>query len=298
MSSENKSNSLIDNTINVLNVDYGTVLPINDLMFKRIFWNKEHPDILISFVNAVLKREDPITSVELISTELDDKFIGEHGIRLDLVGRTNNGDLLNIEMQNKNSDDMFKRSLYYWSKLYSAQLRKGQKYSDLCPVIAINILDFNLFKDNRCHRSIVLKDEETNEVTERMLEIHFVELKKRQYMDQNDDLWVWAEFLKSPNSSNLNDIPEELKSVSNAKEIFTKALADPAQQNIIRMIEKTEMDNLSSITKARENGLAEGEKKGEHKKAIETAKKMLSKGSDIKFVSECTGLTIEEIKKL
>ena len=54
------------------------------------------------------------------------------------------------------------------------------------------------------------------------------------------------------------------------------------------------MDNLSSITKARENGLAEGE----HNAKIETAKKMLSKGSDIKFVSECTGLTIEEIKKL
>ena len=294
MSRENKGNNSIDNTINVLNLDYGTVLPINDLMFKRIFWNKEHPDILISFINAVLKREDPITSVELVSTELDDKFIGEHGIRLDLVAKTSSGEILNVEMQNKNSDDMFKRSLYYWSKLYSAQLRKGQKYSDLCPVIAINILDFNLFKDNRCHRSIVLKDEETNDVVERMLEIHFVELRKRQYMDQNDDLWVWAEFLKSPHSSNLNDIPEELKSVSNAKEIFTKALADPAQQNIIRMIEKTEMDNLSSITKARENGLAEGE----HKKAIETAKNFLKLGLSVEQVAQGTGLSIEEIKKL
>ena len=60
------------------------------------------------------------------------------------------------------------------------------------------------------------------------------------------------------------------------------------------------------LAEGKKEGLAEGEKKGiekglaegEHKKAIETAKKMLLKGSDIEFISECTGLTIEEIKKL
>ena len=45
-----------------------TILPTNDLMFKKIFWNKDYPNILISFINAILKRQDPITSVNLIST--------------------------------------------------------------------------------------------------------------------------------------------------------------------------------------------------------------------------------------
>ena len=26
-----------------------SILPTNDLMFKRIFWNKEYPNVLISF---------------------------------------------------------------------------------------------------------------------------------------------------------------------------------------------------------------------------------------------------------
>ena len=116
--------------------------------------NKEHPNILISFINSILKRKDPITSVELISTEMDDEFVGEHGIRLDLVGKTSEGEILNIEMQKKNNDDMYKRSLFYWAKLYYSQLHKGQRYNVLCPVVTINILDFNLFKDNDCNRKL------------------------------------------------------------------------------------------------------------------------------------------------
>ena len=54
------------------------------------------------------------------------------------------------------------------------------------------------------------------------------------------------------------------------------------------------MDNLSAIATAKEEGLAEGE----HKKAIETARKMLSQGLDIDLVSQCTGLSIDAVKLL
>ena len=117
-------------------------------------WNKEYPDVLISFINSILKRKDPIKSVELINTEMDTQFIGEHGIRLDLVATASSNEILNIEMQKKNNDalreqletNMYKRSLFYWARMYSSQLKKSQMYRELCPVIAINILDFNLFK--------------------------------------------------------------------------------------------------------------------------------------------------------
>ena len=99
--------------------------------------------------------------MEQYAEQLDTQFIGKHGIRLDLVATTSSNEILNIEMQKKNNDalceqidstlvetNMYKRSLFYWAKIYYSQLKKGQKYKELCPVIAINILDFNLFKDN------------------------------------------------------------------------------------------------------------------------------------------------------
>ncbi len=41
--------------------------------------------------------------------------------------------------------------------------------------------------------------------------MHFVELSKRQHMDQNDELLAWAEFLKAPNSEHLKWRYEESK---------------------------------------------------------------------------------------
>ena len=56
------------------------------------------------------------------------------------------------------------------------------------------------------------------------------------------------------------------------------------------------------LEKGKEEGLAEGLEKGkeegEHHAKIETAKNMLSKGLDINLVSQCTGLSVEDIKRL
>ena len=280
-------------------LDYSKILPTNDLIFKRIFWNKDHPDILICFLNAVLKREDPITSVEIISTEFDNQFILDHGIRMDLLGRTNNGELLNIEMQKKNNGDMYKRTLYYWAKLYYSQLPKGEKYGVLNPVIVINILDFNLFKDNRCHRNIVLKDNETNEeYLDRMLDMHFVELRKREHINNNDALRAWMEFLKSPNSASVNNKKEIIPEIEKAKDVYNEAIADPEEQAKIRAIEKAESDKATEIGFAEAKGIAKGLAEGEHKKAIETAKNLLSMGLTFEQISKATGLTVEEIKEL
>ena len=190
--------------------------------------------------------------------------------------------------------NMYKRSLFYWSKIYYSQLKKGREYRELCPVIAINILDFNLFKDNRCNRNFILKDEQTNEeYASRMLDIYFIELNKRKYMDQNDALWAWTEFLKAPNSYHLNSIQNEIESIADAKKIFDKANANSVEKEKMRLLDKTQMDNLSAIATARDEGKEEGLAEGK----LETAKKMLEKGLDISLIAQCTGLSEEVISK-
>ncbi|MGC8765522.1 MAG: hypothetical protein ACP5QT_06520, partial [Brevinematia bacterium] len=47
-----------------------------------------------------------------------------------------------------------------------------------------------------------------------------------------------------------------------------------------------------------QQGLQQGLSKGEYKKAIETAKRMLERGSDIEFIADVTGLSIEEVEKI
>ena len=61
---------------------------------------------VLQLCKAILKRDNHITSVELLNTEHDsvvehteqisNEFIWERGIRLDLVARASDGELLNI----------------------------------------------------------------------------------------------------------------------------------------------------------------------------------------------------------
>lgn len=63
-----------------------------------------------------------------------------------------------------------------------------------------------------------------------------------------------------------------------------------------------ERDHKEEIEDAEAKGIvigkAEGEIIGQNKKAIEVAKKMLDKGLDNETISECTGLSIEEVNEL
>ena len=52
------------------------------------------------------------------------------------------------------------------------------------------------------------------------------------------------------------------------------------------------------ITKGREEGLKEGRQEGREEMQIEAAKAMKAKGIDADTICECTGLSIEEIRKL
>ena len=45
--------------------------PKVDFVFKRIFGDEKHPDILISFLNAVMKSKDSIESVEIRNSDID-----------------------------------------------------------------------------------------------------------------------------------------------------------------------------------------------------------------------------------
>ncbi len=137
--------------------------PKMDFVFKRIFGNENQPNVLISFLNAVLTPVDPIRSVKLQDTTIEKKYIEDKYSRLDVRATTNKGEHINIEIQLDNKYNMVKRSLYYWSKLYESQLESGNDYQKLSRTICINLLDFNLLQHDKFHSVYRLKDCETHE---------------------------------------------------------------------------------------------------------------------------------------
>src|SRR5699024_11321130 len=70
---------------------------------------------------------------------------------LNNILQTQKNEMINNEMQLSNQNNMMKRILYYWAKLFATQIDKGIGNEKLLPTITINICDFALFETDRYH---------------------------------------------------------------------------------------------------------------------------------------------------
>jgi predicted transposase/invertase (TIGR01784 family) len=169
--------------------DIGRLNPLNDYLFLKLFGEKGDEEQLIALLNAVLKRtgRDAITEIDIIEEKkLTAKTLKKKNSVLDVFAKTPDS-RYNIEIQLRNNDNMDKRSLFYWSKIYSQQLDVGQDYQKLPTVIAINILDFNYLETNTFHSSFHLREDSKKDyILTDSLEIHFLEMPKFRRMRNKD----------------------------------------------------------------------------------------------------------------
>ena len=260
-----------------------------DYAFKQLFGSEKNKEITVVFLNAVLQKtgRDTIREVVFIDQEVGGQFVEDKQSRLDIVVRTQTGDLINVEMQLSNQNDMVKRTLYYWSRLFSEQLRRGEVYQDLRPTITINICDFTLFSQTDHYHSTYHLYEDT--VLERLhpeddvLEVHFIEMKKfiqawhDEILDPLDDLLVrWLLLLGMVDARKqrvYDEIYEELEALAMKDERLMEAFEASDEwsttpemriDNILRLkpILDAESKRRYAMEKGKEEGRREGRREG------------------------------------
>ena len=277
----------------------GLLDPKMDFVFKNIFGSEKHPNILISFLNATLKPKDLITEVEIKNTDLNKGYIEDKFSRLDVKATTSNNEIINIEIQLKNEYNMIKRSLYYWSKLYSEQLNEGEDYSLLKRTICINILNFKYLKTRMFHSVYRMKEIHTNEELSDIQEIHFIEIPKLEDgSDEKDMLVAWIEFLKNPESEKVRSLEMSVDEIREAKDELIKMSNDDTQRELYEMRAKTLRDKISALNEAERKGIKKGREEGEKNKAIEIAKSLIDLGLDKESIAKSTRLDLCEVEKL
>lgn len=84
--------------------------PKNDYVFKRIFGDINNKDILIGFLEAVLKIK--IQDVQILNSELIKENIADKKSILDIRATIDNGVNIDIEIQVARTIHMPQRSLY------------------------------------------------------------------------------------------------------------------------------------------------------------------------------------------
>jgi len=249
--------------------------PKIDFVFKKIFGSADHPDILISFLNAVLKPQNPITSVEIKNSDLEKEYIEDKFSRLDVKALTSNREIINIEIQLKNEYNMIQRSLYYWSKLYEEQLSEGDRYDKLSRTVLIYILDFKYLKNDRFHNGYRLKEIETNEELTDLQEIHFIEIPKLKTFDSSEEivdlLEGWVEFLRDPESEVIRKLEMSNKEIREAKDELYRLSRNSKERELYYLREKSLRDEISALANAEEKGLQQGLMQGK----LESARSLL-----------------------
>ncbi len=289
------------------------ISPKTDFAFKKIFGSDQSKDILISFLNATIySGNEVIQDLEIIDPyspgdvfDLKDSYLDVKAVLADKT-------TVIIEMQVWNVEAFPKRVIYNLCKTYANQLKLGQGYSYLNPVIALTITDFQLFPDtDKIITRFYFQEEEQEEEKEEKLayqkdelKLVFVELpkftKKLEDLENAMDKWIY--FIKEASSlelipDNLKEIPqlEKALNIANQASLSVEELENIRQQEILLE------DRRGELSLAKREGIEEGIEQGK----IEGQRSFLLRQLERRFgqlssstISLIAALTSVELERL
>lgn len=281
--------------------------PKTDFAFKKIFGSEDSKDILISFLNSILYPEtSAIEDLTILNPYQAPKIRGIKDTYLDVKATITGNKTVIIEMQILNLEGFEKRILYNAAKAYSIQLKAGEDYTLLNPVIAVTITDFEMFPNlNQVISRFVLKEKEfLVDYPIYDIELVFVELPKfnpsLQELKTLTDKWLY--FIKS--AKTLETVPETMAQIPELKKAFTMANEATLNPEELEDLEKREIyiyDQRNAIKKAvrlaREEALKQGIEQGKQESKLEIARQLMSLLDD-QTISQTTGLSLEQIQQL
>ncbi|GAB6091728.1 Rpn family recombination-promoting nuclease/putative transposase [Spirochaeta dissipatitropha] len=225
---------------------------------------------------------------------------------LDVKAKDKTGRWINVEVQVDSNASFAHRSLYYWAKNYSDQLKSGKFFTELTPTICINLLNFEIFPQLPGYHSFfqITEQDAPEFVLTEHLQIHFIEVPKnhREHAsDVKDSLDAWCYYFE--NEGNLEEelmtvLLKDNPAIGRAHQVYQDFTANDALMDMAEAREKWQKDVGTRLHDAETRGIKQGMQKGMLKKAREAARKMRDEGLDIALISRITGLSEQEIRDL
>lgn len=279
--------------------------PLTDWGFKRIFGDKE---LLMDFLNSLLEGERVITDLSYLNTERQPDESNGRKTVYDLYCKTDTGEYIIIEMQNREQEFFKDRALYYMAKSIVQQEIKGNGWKfNLTAVYGVYFVNFLLNKndtDEHFCKDIALVDKHTGKVFNNKFRQIYIELPRfmKSEADCHNflDYWIY-------NLVNMNKLKEI--SFKDRKAIFSRLERIASQANLskeerARLEEdwKDYNDLFNTVDYAKKEGkaegLAEGKAEGRAEEKQENARKMKVLGLSNEMIHQVTGLSVEEIETL
>lgn len=239
--------------------------PKTDFAFKKIFGSIDSKDILISFLNAILyEGQTIIEDLEIIDPYSAPSIPSLKDTFLDVKAKISGNKIVIIEMQVLNVVAFDKRVVYNAAKTFATQLKAGEGYSRLNPVIALTITDFQMFPHrNKVISRFTFADMEDSFIyPDHPLDLVFVELpnfqKELAELETLTDKWIY--FLKQTNT--LEAVPPKMGEVPEIQKAFRIANVANLSLEELENLERQQMfleDQRGAILKGIEEGRQQGQ---------------------------------------
>ena len=280
---------------------YNYAYILSDGIFKIVFAEEKDHTLLISLVNAMLDLHDgeAIKEITLEMQEFPGAFTKKDCI-VDIIGTTNAGERVLVEVQQQGDEFYRDRVEYYMSRVIENQVHTSEKY-ELPRIYFLGLLDFTLFPEEP-QKYIHHVDEMCNgrKFFPKIQKI-FVEIEKFFRLEEKgittNDSSEAAQWLRAIKVT-INEEPVPEKIMQN--ETFRRLLDSV---KLINFVDNFMAEYEAGLAEGRTEGFAqgkteghaEGRAEGELKKAREMAAKMLAKNKPIEEIMEFTELSESEI---
>ena len=316
-------------------VEEKRLIPLKfDLMFKKVFGDKENTKPLKTLLKCILDieaKEITILNPEILGSSYYDKRT-----IVDLIVELEDGTKIGIEMNTNVNSYLIDRNIFYMFKIMSGNMRKGSLYNELKKHIQINIDCEG--KHERPIESYKIIEEEKHKVLTNKIEIirvdlpYFVEkcynldVDKLDYKDKFIGLIGIEDRDVAKNitegEKDMEEILDKIENFSDDDEILGAYDAEWHKIETERVVRLANMEDALKNKEEAEKNKVEAEKnkveadknrkeadrlqtqrqeiemQGSLNKSYEIARNMLKENIDIQIISKVTGLNTKQIEKL
>jgi len=289
------------------------ISPFTDFGFKKLFGTELNKDILMEFLNALLKKDEgKIVDLTYLPLEQLGTIFDARKAIFDIYCENDKGEKFIVELQ-KASQNYFKdRSVYYSTFPIQQQAQKGKWDFKLKAVYTIGILDFVFAEDHDdqevFHHEVRLVDQSTQKVFYDKLTYIYLEMPKfkktEEELESYFDKWLYV----LRNLEDLTKRPAKLQEKVFAKLFEQAEIANYSEQEyneyehslkIYRDLNNViETAEIKGEKRGEARGIVKGKIEGKAEKAKEIARTMLEEGLVIELIMKITQLSKEEIEQL
>ena len=273
--------------------------PKIDVVFQSLF-SKKNERITKAFAEAMLDEKVKKITInddkELFREKPEDKL----GI-LDLELDINDEEKVDVEIQLVDRSNLQERLLYYFSKLYYNEVKRGDDYKKAKRVVMIAILDYDLELTQEIKgmetKWNLREEKEKDLILTDKIEIDIIQLSKvREEYEKNkhNKKVQWVLFIDDPNTKEVEEIMKENEDIEEAVVTVHKMTEDEKMRRLADLREKAILDEKAIRSKGYEDGKADGRTE-ERKLILNNLRKMKLTTEDICKILNVTG---EELKRM